>query len=125
MEKLKRVWGWFCEKAPLVEPAVFERWEAHGVCSDGTTFEYRPQFYVRASALTCDAPRYIATDAKKNGYYRVGDTMYYMENIVSLEWRRVAQVCNVIPYEQYNFKICYSSTEMYTTIQAAKKILGE
>lgn len=124
MEKLKRAWAWVCEHAPLVEPAIFEKWEAVGVCSDGSTFTYRPQYYVRVSALVCGAPEYLAIDAKKDGYYRAGNTMYYLENIVRLEWRRVEQICNVIPYKSYNFKIIYSADEMSATIQAAKEIQG-
>lgn len=125
MNKLQRAWKWFCYHGPLVEPAVFEKWAAEGICSNGETFQYRPERYYRANGITCDVPDYLAMGAKQDGYYRVGDVMYPLENIVSLKWRRVEQICTTIPYEQYNFKIGYSPAEMFAEVQAARKILKD
>lgn len=123
MNRLQRLWRWFCYHGPLVEPTVFESWAAEGVCSDGRTFHFRHDGYYRATGLVCDVPEYIAAQAKKEGYYRVGDTMYPLENIVSLKWWRVEQLCTTIPYEQYNFKIYYTAAEVRANAEAAKKIL--
>lgn len=125
MNKLLKAWRWFCYHGPVVEPAVFEKWTAEGICSDGRTFQFRHGGYYLASGLTCDVPEYIAIHAKKDGYYRVDDVMYPLENIVSLKWRRMEQICATIPYEQYNFKVHYSADEMYASIQAARKLLKE
>lgn len=123
MNKLKKVWAWFCETMPLVEPHTFERWVAVGTCTDGSTFTYVPPYYVRASGLTCDAPDWIAGNVKKDGFYRVGEVMYYLQNVIAVEWRRVEQLVTVIPYEQYNFKINYSPAALHEAASKAQKIL--
>ena len=123
MNKVKEAWHWLCRVVPLVEPATFERWSAHGICSDGTEFTYICPFYVRVSGITCDAPSWIADFIRKDGYYRVGEQMFYIPNVISVEWRRLEQITNTIPYEQWNMKINYSPAEMFAEIQAAKKLL--
>lgn len=102
---------------------IVEKWGATFRTVDGEEQSFKPPFYIDPNTLRCSIPEWIMIDIKSQGYILVGNTVYTLSNIVSMEWHCVETWLSLRRWKSkvYDIPAIYYFPK---NIEECKKILG-
>lgn len=100
----------FCAEHPTQEKATFESWSAVCTCINGDKFFYVYPYWVRTDIISCDAIDWMLTQIKKDGYYRVENKNYYVQNIIFTQWTKMETIQGFVSCDDY--RVDYSKKDI-------------
>lgn len=124
-DKLKEFGKGFIEfwgPLPATEHALFEHWICQGVAADGTEFEHEGGWVLVSGLTHKDGIRWLMDKVTANGYFRDAHVVFPLATVVSADWQKVETLSGPIPYDQFDFQIDFTRSQVLEKLAEGKKL---